>query len=499
MSVPNLLGLSGLITMVPYDKETVLTLLQDFWYDPSSTATVDGITVVSASKPGRWLRDPAPAPTWTAKTAWYQDAVTGNDENVGDAASPVKTIAEIARRLRRIDGRAYKIYQMSDVPSSDSLRFAPELSESGTAFSSAQAVASILITGEKAKKVDVTGTLGPATKNTDPTSNTQATAAASGITWSAFVGRLLSVPAKRAQAIVLKEVAPGVARVSEWVDPVSGAPVTSVPVAGDTYEIMKLPELFAPILYAGLPSRVELNFQDIIVSSNDAGVGRVIPSACTTVFTSCVFTVPMVGPPQGFPFDCFLRACSAYFKSATNFCQTSVGNGPRFAGCGLINARIQISTHGRTGTTDTVIQGGAIRGVDKVPSGRVFGGLFVVAGRLGIFDSPASESAITLRRGMTMHVQEQATLYGDGNALFGVEVSEGSCLAIQKDVLPSLKGASGELQLEGATDAIPELGGKFVPKALALQTWAQWDGPTPTGFGRNVLNYKTGSKIITVI
>ena len=107
-----------------------------------------------------------------------------------------------------------------------------------------------------------------------------------------------------------------------------------------------------------------------------------------------------------------------------------------------------------------------------------------------------------------MHIQKNAELYGSGNAEYGVEVTEGASLAIQTDAPPppplppvppapppTLTGARGDLQFEGAGTAIPELqAGGRVPTAQPLTTWVDWAG---TSFNRNVLSYKTGSRIIS--
>ena len=69
MDVANIAILRGFFPVTNQQRVRVLTLLQEFEYDASSIAADDGITVVKPNlNPGRWLRDPAPVPTWTAKT-----------------------------------------------------------------------------------------------------------------------------------------------------------------------------------------------------------------------------------------------------------------------------------------------------------------------------------------------------------------------------------------------------------------------------------------------
>ena len=271
MDVDNITSLRGVFPLSNNQRVRVLTLLQEFWYDVASVAPDDGITVVKPNlDPGRWIRDVAPVPVWTAKTVWHQDSVTGDDENAGDATTPVKTLRELTRRLRRVDAAVYTIHQMGSVGKHDSVRFAPELSDRGgnVALPFAQTVATILITGQDAKSLTPFSKLGPGTTNTDPKTNTQATVADSTASWATHVGKFIRVrdaKGRIAQAVVLKVLASGVARVSEWVDPMTGAPALTVPVAGDPYQIVTLPDFAAEILYAGLPSKVELSFKEIRV------------------------------------------------------------------------------------------------------------------------------------------------------------------------------------------------------------------------------------------
>ncbi len=496
------------VTGLPdHTRVRVRTLLQEFWLDKRSTAAFDGITVVNARLPGptgRWLRNPLPVPEWTEKKEWYQNTIRGDDENSGDALTGVRTMAEITRRLRRVDSALYTIHQQEAVAVTDSVRFTPEISDKGAEFfPDTQTVAKILIQG---KRRTVPPTIPPAppmvfaaTSETDPKTNTQATVTDASADWSKQLRQILEVTTGKAigaQAVVLKDFTGGKARVSDWALPATGALSAAIPVALDQYQILSLPEFSAPISYAGLPSSIELGFQEVTFTKPSAPFPEgVLPAAYTTTFTSCRFEVPLPGPPAAFPFVCVLRACSVFFKTPTNFSQTSVGNGPRINGCGFINARIQVNAYGRTSITDSVIQGGAIRQIDK---SRIFGGLIAVAGKLGILDSPPGESAITLRRGMAMQIVAAASLYGSENGLFGVEVMEGATLAIQTGVTPSITGKTADLQIEGLSTAIPPLAPGKAIKAEPLSTWAEWTDPKKP-FVRNVFNYKTGSRIISTL
>jgi hypothetical protein len=72
-----------------------------FWhFNPNSVLAADGITVVAALGGGRWERMvPTTAPDWLGQVAWYIDPLLGNDENIGALATPLRTFAELDRRL----------------------------------------------------------------------------------------------------------------------------------------------------------------------------------------------------------------------------------------------------------------------------------------------------------------------------------------------------------------------------------------------------------------
>jgi hypothetical protein len=80
----------------------VTDTVKDFFYlARSSTATADGITIVTAlGGTGRWIRMIISDPSWWSATAWKISPSTGNDENVGDSGSPIKTRSEFYRRMK---------------------------------------------------------------------------------------------------------------------------------------------------------------------------------------------------------------------------------------------------------------------------------------------------------------------------------------------------------------------------------------------------------------
>jgi hypothetical protein len=99
VSVANIAALSALGASSP-DLVWVESL-RCYWHRrPTSTATVDGITIVAAVGGGRWERIVATtAQDWQAQATWYLDSTVGLDENPGTAALPLATFTELERRL----------------------------------------------------------------------------------------------------------------------------------------------------------------------------------------------------------------------------------------------------------------------------------------------------------------------------------------------------------------------------------------------------------------
>ena len=80
---------------------SVVTVLDIYILDNTSTDTIDGIIIVATkSGTGRWMRSGTSNSKWAERETWYIDSVNGNDENVGDTNSTaLATFAEVDRRI----------------------------------------------------------------------------------------------------------------------------------------------------------------------------------------------------------------------------------------------------------------------------------------------------------------------------------------------------------------------------------------------------------------
>lgn len=105
-----------------------------FTFDPESTETPNGITVLTGAAPGRWLRLAVPHLSWQEQDEWHLNLETGNNE--ADGATPstaIRDYTELVRRTGapwRIDDRIVHLYW--DAPAIDDVQMA--ISVSATAL-----------------------------------------------------------------------------------------------------------------------------------------------------------------------------------------------------------------------------------------------------------------------------------------------------------------------------------------------------------------------------
>lgn len=109
--VPNEAALLGINDNLYPSGSTarVMSHLDDFELLKASTLPLTAnLIVATQSGVGRWVRCLQPdAEAWLAETEWRIDFATGNDENAGRNASPLRTWAELMRRWSGASGEVY--------------------------------------------------------------------------------------------------------------------------------------------------------------------------------------------------------------------------------------------------------------------------------------------------------------------------------------------------------------------------------------------------------
>ena len=114
----------------------VQTFHRYYRMEPTSGATVDGVTVLNGSGGLRrwvWLQI-ANDNFWLAQTVWGINPSTGSDENVGSVVSPLATWGEFARRMNIISilqpfVAATSVTILGDLPSTDPITLEAWLAE----------------------------------------------------------------------------------------------------------------------------------------------------------------------------------------------------------------------------------------------------------------------------------------------------------------------------------------------------------------------------------
>jgi hypothetical protein len=443
-------------------------------------AVADGITVIASASGFRWLRQLDPHPVWTAQLAW-EYSTAGTLEASGVPGSPVASVAEIFRRLRRVDTSPYVITLLSPVAAADRARLTMDYTMAG-------AIDGTSFTFLGARTVLFSGAF-TATSATVPATNSQATVTDVTMGWAANLGRhvvMTSGPALGATSVVLRDLGAGVARVSEWIFEATGI-FSATPIPADTFNVVSETSWAAPLQLQGTDTVKTV----VVFDKCQIDTTLVTPRAIDLRFVGCRFVnainVPLLGG-----IECLFTGCAWFFAAVTRFLFAVVGR-VDCTGGGAVNARFETLAFGSLRMNRLVINGGNVRthvSVNPGPGGQI---LVPTGNNLGIFDSPAGEPAILLHRGTMMSIQ--GTLYGSGNATYGAVVKNNGRLMIATGITPTITGTSGDVQLDEAATAMPSLepaAGLVLPALSALTTWAHW---AAAPFSRNVMSYKTGSAI----
>lgn len=489
--VANLAALTASDDNVPNNSiRRVGTLLQNFWLDKTSTATVDGITVVATlSGVGRWIRDVAPVPHWTNQLLWDVDATAGNDENSGIAGSgaPIKTVAEFCRRLKALNSASYTANLLTNIPSTDSYKLLSDLPNPG---------ATPPLVTMKGTRTVISSSAFTATADTVVATNTQASVTDASVTWAAQLGRRLvatSGAGVGGEAIALKDLGAGAVRVSTWCNPATGV-LTANPAALDTYQLVSETDWAADIrgISNNIGTKVTMAFTNLNITTTG-----LVPDGTVLTFNACRLGVAVAAPGNIFlgTGQVTYTCCAFVFGSVTRYIGT---NGPFIAilGGGAVNTRFEVNRTGSLRFTNFCINGGSVRTFVSAIGLHFPGGSIVVPsstavrGGLGIFDSPDWGMSISRKTNCVLN----GALYGSGNTTGGFQAPDTGNMMILSTITPTLTGAI-ELQMDGFATALPALeasAGLVLPAASALATWAQW---AAAPFSRNVMSYKTGSSI----
>lgn len=546
IQVANLAALAALNTIALGDESTALvaTLDSPFVLEKTSTLAADGITIVNDAQsvggtlPGRWLRRLQHVPRWTKQLVWYVDPVnaTSDENNGATSGTALKSLAEVARRLRVVDLTDYEINLLSADPASDT--FDTSFAFSGTTGVSASGgnQGTISIIGQRTTvQTGTVAGVGSSTFGTDPTAGGggQQAQLNAGFSWASQIGNIVTITSGALagyEAVVLKDLGSNTARLSNWWNPnlpvatnapagIVGAPFnngtfaaagntsTGSPQNGDTIAVVVNTAMGGAYRYAGNPIRFQVYVKNVLLSS----------SAILTIeggdqrFVGCQILCALnAGQARGASINAFARFFGCMIQAGGSGVNagrvTCFDERARFQGCAFINTSVSGFNTGRIEFYNTVFQTGQADGAIKVGRGyasfvgdtaelngqcAVFGAGFAPGGSfgLGIFD--CTSVAVGVYRDGQMAIDNY--LYGSGN-LVGLQVAEAGHVHYRDSVSGPVGtflviAGTTQLSFDGAGTAIPPLvGGSAVPAASALATFANLVGSPFNGYAVSYRN-----------
>lgn len=434
-----------------------------YFFDPASTLTSDGFTIVTPSAgSGKWHRQFWGHETWRNQAAWFLDSTSGNDENSGASGFPIKTVKELSFRL---GGRSFATalaINIAGTSLTDSLsQLNIEVVPSG----------SITITGTQTVVQSSTvthATSVAATTNTAPT--LQDTTVAD---WTPFIGTYM-IRSGTKFAWVAADIGSNTARVSQWSTGNFGT-ATTAPANGAAYDLVTMTAVTGIPTVLGAPESIKLinlAFSSYVYGGN---VGGVLYNLMNCYFSSLQLD-------NG---NTVLTGCSTSQV-------TSTGAGT------LVNMRVSL-VYGVAGVNTGVASfktnssGSFSLCLFQATQASFSNGALGTLSSLGIFD----QDGLSVTTGATVlmgnSTSSQGNLYGSGNTTGCLIDQGGTVVCISPAILPTIDGTT-QLSFEGSATAIPALvGGTTVPADSSLTTWAQL---AASPFSRNVVGYKKRSAFI---
>lgn len=475
--------------------------LEDPWIlDKSGTLAVDGITcIMTRSGTGRWIRRPLHHPQWLARSAWYIDAVDGNDENDGASAmTALKTLKELTRRWGKgwyLD-HAVTIHILRDLLDDDRGDLEGTIGASGSleCVGGYGALRTGTFTGVRA--VD------PANNLSFEIEDSQS-GSWSALSPNAYNQFILLVPSKELVATSNADVGGGKLQTSSFhVLSPTGFSGYQNPVVGDTYVVPELPRMPTMNIrvhaqdneYDPLPGRSRVNFK---LLRFDRSVITESSRASYVSFLGCIFEGRVEDPTT--------------LESSGNSAQLEINNSSvLMTGCVLHKDLLVFATYSRwscQACTFAMWWNPTIRfcTVD------LFGSVMRVTFPSSYYSRVVAGS--TVRQEMTTHIVAgtDARLVADENntvvlghivggavaPAYVFQVNNGGVLIRNPGAFVHATGAVTQFIVDGATALMPALenmNGTLPPAPMTCTTFSQ---VSAAPFHGSAINYRTGSRVLT--
>lgn len=477
LSVANIAALAPLT----YGDGTAIFVrsVRDFWvYRAGSTATADAITVVAhASGTGRWERLCIAHPSWVQQAAWVITPSTGDDENEGGSGAPLRTAAELERRLCP-SGTYGSLLSFTTITITESLPDTDSITLRLAINSPTNNAAALAVLGTIGAP-HATGTLLTYTPLNRAT-HTLNKITASGITWASHVGRRITLTSGafagyHAVVVAATGGAGGTeAEISSWCQPqgsITSSTIHAVPtlnpaIAGtETFEISNLTSL-------GRRARISFKssvgslaafgncitfFKDVLVpgqnlaNSSSAPFLECLEPSAVTIWNGCDIQGLCIGAGLHRFYGCH-HGGGKLLGNAT------FGNVSRFvagAVCRPDGAAVSMQINGPAACLDGDIVlhkcqldvGGGSGQTDGFVSSVTLGNVCV---------RQATGSGILVRPRSFVRIQNGLysghNVWGNGNTTYGIEVKAGA-LVVYEATKPTVTGATNDTLIGGAVTA----------------------------------------------
>jgi hypothetical protein len=517
-AVANIASLTALNDLSEADNTSrfVNTLLQSFILSKTSVLVVDGITVVATlSGVGRWLRVLTPVPRWTNQTAWVRNFATGNDENPGTAALPLKTTAEFTRRLRTAKYSStfapYTLDLQDNVDSAnDSFQWAPQLESSNGIISAPldSGVSQTLLTIGGVKTVLGAGAIAGAAISLVGNVKSTITRAA-GVFANDDIIEFTSGPSIGLR-VYISEAAGVVGGINPW--NLNG----TVPVAGNTFNVISLTKFGPQIggIMAASGARIDVSNVELPGVAG-GGVGdyevtgfvlrflnvlsriKVSGGLGARVRWSGGVTSPcMIAPPVAEVWTVERGTAVLQFLTTRNIVAIDVlGIGGKMTAsrCEIQGGCFRRGGAGATGVSLSNVDTGL-----RIDRCRVFDVLAIVPANPLEGGAGDVGACLIMKRGGTAQVRNLVGTSANAGTT-GIDISEGSKCLLQDQVgLPSTAtGALQDLRIDGGA-AIPSIAaGTGLPVAgAAITAWAVLDGAPYGGSAFNLVNGTCFTRVV---
>ncbi len=456
--------------------------------DRTSNATPSSVAVDTFSGNGQWVFFQA-STSWQTQATWYIDPATGDDENEGSTTgTALATWREFTRRVSLIN-IAMTVTILSNIAEALIGQFS---SSSASASLTIAGLPTVLASGGGAGHSTMSDPV-PATNSRGLVSvDNLTTSAGAAAVLSDYVGKMLRCPATDANGEFLAPAlrasgndvnVPWWARVNlDNTKPVNGAIV-------EVLELITCPT--AQIFALGVPTQIRY-------MSTTATDSASVPIIVHGLAIDCLSTSPAVfGSWFGCRFGSLLAsspgsrsyAFACLFAAATTIIYPMGGRLALIGGGST--TPMQHTTIGTVAFQGFVFDGGKLQvGSSAIQTPAVTAESTSSSLPLGVFGSTGDGVAVS--GGAQLRA---STLFGTGNAGYGVSVATGGGAFFQNT--PTITGAN-DLAINAAVSAVPPPSALGVWSAAADLSgangvgWAKW---VAAPFSRNVMSYANGSKI----